>query len=74
MDTRYITEDLPYGLVPMVHLARQFKVATPIIDGIIALASVVNQTDYLKEGLSLKDLGLQGLNKEQIAKALQEGF
>ncbi len=74
MNTRYITEDLPFGLVPIARLARQFNVAIPIIDGIIALASVVNQTDYWKEGLSLDDLGLQGLTKEKLTKTLQEGF
>jgi opine dehydrogenase len=71
--SRYITEDLPQGLVPMAKLARQFGVPTPVIDAVIALGSVINQTDYLKEGLSLQDLGLSGLNKQELARYLNQG-
>lgn len=70
MESRYITEDIPYGLVPLSRLARQFKVATPVIDGLIELASVVNQTNYWEEGMSLEELGIQGLTKEELAKVL----
>jgi len=72
--SRYITEDVPYGLVPLAKLARKFNVSTPIIDAVIELASVINQTDYRKEGLSLEELGLADLSKEKLAKFLQEGF
>ena len=71
--SRYITEDLPQGLVPMAKLARQFGVPTPVIDAVIALGSVINQTDYLREGLSLEDLGLAGLSREQMSRYLQAG-
>ncbi len=71
--SRYITEDLPQGLVPMANLARQFGVPTPVIDAVIALGSVINQTDYLKEGLSLEDLGLAGLSLKELIRFLQEG-
>jgi len=47
--SRYITEDLPYGLVPIKKLGQQFNVATPVIDAVIEFASVINQTDYMKE-------------------------
>lgn len=73
LTSRYITEDLPYGLVPIVHLAHKFDVATPVIDSVIRLASVVNETDYMKEGLSLEELGLATLSKNEIMKLLQEG-
>ncbi len=74
MKSRYITEDLPYGLVPIAKLARQFKVATPLIDAVIELSSVINQTDYWTEGMSLEELRIKDLNKEQLTKVLQEGF
>lgn len=71
---RYITEDVPYGLVPMARLARKFGIEVPIIDSIIALASAVNQTDYQSEGRSLEELGIAGLDKHELGKVLQEGF
>lgn len=71
LTTRYITEDLPFGLVPIKKLALQFKVATPAMDAIITLASIINQTDYMKEGLSLEELGIAGLDPVALRGFLQ---
>jgi len=72
--SRYITEDIPYGLVPIAQLARKFNVATPVIDAVIELASVINQTNYWEKGMSLEELGIGALGKEELAKVLEEGF
>ena len=72
--SRYITEDLPYGLVPIKRLANQFNVSTPLIDAIIEFASVINQTDYMKEGISLEELGIAGLGRDELNQVLDEGF
>jgi len=72
--SRYITEDLPYGLVPIRKLAHQFDVATPLIDAVIEFASVINQTDYMEEGLSLEELGIAGLGRDELNQVLDEGF
>jgi opine dehydrogenase len=71
--SRYITEDIPYGLVPVAKLARKFNVATPIIDSVIELASVINQINYLEEGMSLEELGIADLSKEELQKVLETG-
>jgi opine dehydrogenase len=72
--SRYITEDVPYGLVPIAKLARKFNVATPVIDSVINLASVINQENYWKKGLSLEELGIADLSKDKLVKVLEEGF
>ena len=74
MKSRYITEDVPYGLVPTAQLARKFNVDIPIIDATINLASVINQTDYYQEGRSLRELGIADLSQEELAEILQQGF
>ena len=74
MKSRYTTEDVPYGLVPIAELARLFNIAVPIIDATIDLASVINQTDYRKEGRSLEELGIAELSKKELTKVLEEGF
>jgi len=74
MESRYISEDVPCGLVPTALLAHQFNVPTPIINSIIELASVMNKRDYRKEGTSLEELGIAGLSKDELAKVLQEGW
>lgn len=71
---RYITEDVPYGLVVISKLAKKFGVETPIIDSVITLASVINQTDYYSEGRSLEELGIAGLDRNELSKVLQDGF
>ena len=72
--SRYITEDLPYGLVPIKKLAQQYDVSTPFIDAVINFGSVINQTDYMKEGISLEELGISGFSKDQLKRMLSEGF
>jgi len=72
--SRYITEDIPYGLVPIAELARKFNVATPLVDAVIELASVINQTDYREEGMSLEELGIADLSKEELQRVLETGI
>lgn len=72
--SRYITEDVPYGLVPMAKLARKLNIATPLIDSVIQLSSVINQTDYYQEGMSLEELGIATLSREDLQRVMQEGF
>jgi opine dehydrogenase len=72
--SRYITEDIPFGLVPIKNLAVQFNVSTPVIDAVIQLASIINQTDYMKEGISTEELGIAGMDRDKLMKVLSEGF
>ena len=74
MKSRFITEDVPYGLVPTAQLSHKFGIDIPITDAIIWLSAVINQTDYHKEGRSLQELGIADLSKEKLAEILQEGF
>jgi opine dehydrogenase len=74
LKSRYITEDLPYGLVPIKKLANQYNISTPMIDAVIEFASVANQTDYMTAGLSLEELGIAGLDRDELWQLLDEGF
>ena len=73
LTSRFITEDVPYGLVLISSIGKRFNVPTPTVDAIIHLASVLNGTDYGKEGMTLEKLGLGDMNKEEIEKYLREG-
>jgi opine dehydrogenase len=74
MTGRYITEDIPYGLVPVAGLAYSYGVDIPVIDATIWLASAINETDYYGEGRSLGELGITGLKREELDRILKEGF
>ncbi len=54
LNTRYIKEDIPYGLVPISSIGKIKGVETPIIDSIINLANIVMKKDYFKT-LDLKN-------------------
>ena len=58
LDHRYLNEDVGYGLVPMAEIGRMMSVATPVIDALITLASVVNGQDYRRSGLTRRKNGL----------------
>ena len=69
---RYITEDLPYGLVQRSQLGKLVGIPTPVIDSIINLGAAICEMDFWK-GRTLEDLGLARMTKEEILKYLQEG-
>ncbi len=73
LTSRFISEDVPYGLVLISSIGKRFGVPTPTIDAIIHLASVLNQTDYRKEGMTLEKLGLGDMSQEEIEEYLREG-
>ena len=70
---RYIFEDVPFSLVPMVSFGVQFGVSTQMIDAIIQLAYVIHGTNYYQRGRTVKDMGLKGLRVTEILNYVQEG-
>jgi opine dehydrogenase len=74
VEHRYFDEDVPYGLVPFAHLGRLAGVATPTMDSVIQLASVIKGIDYMTEGLTLAQMGLDGLTVDQLLATLRLGF
>ena len=73
LNGRYITEDIPFGLVPMAGIARVLGLPTPATDLFINLASLLNQTDYWSEGRTAEMLGLAGMSVKQMRKFVTEG-
>ena len=71
--SRYITEDIPYGLVTWASLGDLLKVLTPTMKSIIQLFSVITQTDYYEKGRTVKKLGISELNAEELNRFLAEG-
>ena len=68
LDHRYLNEDVGYGLVFMSALGRQVGVATPGIDAIISVASIVMARDYRAESLRTPEtLGIADRSAETLA-------
>ena len=68
---KYVVEDVPCGLVPMSSLGRAAGVATPVIDGLIALTSAMLGRDFRGEGRTLEALGLTGRSVAEIRTLAQ---
>jgi opine dehydrogenase len=67
LDHRYLTEDVGYGLVFLTDLAARIGVPTPVMDGVIAIASVVLARNFRAEGKrTLATLGLDAMSPEQL--------
>ena len=73
MANKYVTEDVPCGLVPMSALGEAVGIATPVIDGLIALSSAMLDRDFRKEGRNREYLGLAGRNAEQTRRLFEVG-
>ncbi len=55
---RYFTEDLPYGLVPCVHLGKKLAVPTPRLEALITVLGLYLGEDYFQQGPDLEHLDL----------------
>jgi opine dehydrogenase len=63
---RYVTEDVPTGLVPIASLGRICDVPTPLIDTIINLACYALGRNFWEEGRNVQNLGLDSKTLKEI--------
>lgn len=70
---RYLTEDVPAGLVPMASLGHLLGVPTPTIRSLIDLASAMHGLDYHTVGRTVERLGLSGPSVAEIMAQVLEG-
>lgn len=57
LNTRHLTEDIPYGLFTYCELGRMLHVPTPVSDALVTLASGLLGRDFRAEGRTLERLG-----------------
>jgi opine dehydrogenase len=70
---RYIFEDVPFSLVPLVSLGKQFGVTTWATDAMVRLACVVHGTNYYERGRIVEDMGLKGLRVNEVIRYVEQG-
>jgi opine dehydrogenase len=73
LQTRWLSEDVPFGLRTWAELADQAGVRVPVTRAVIALADAVTGTDSWHSGRSLTDLGLAGLAGDSLERYLTQG-
>lgn len=70
---RVLREDLCYFFVPMEQLAEVEGIDVPVTKAIIEILQIFTNFDYRANGITLKDLGLKGLDKKQIVDFVTYG-
>ena len=70
----YISQDAPYGLVPMISLAKRIGIETPYSNVTVQMASYLNEVDYWTEGHNQEYTDIiQNMNLNEMVKFFQEG-
>ncbi|MEW6267461.1 MAG: NAD/NADP octopine/nopaline dehydrogenase family protein [Thermodesulfobacteriota bacterium] len=73
IQTRYITEDVPTGLVPMEAFGRLYDIPTPTITNLIDTAQTLLQRDFRRDGRNMERMGLADLRPDEIAEYVRTG-
>lgn len=73
INSRYLTEDIPFGLVPWAAIAEVIGVPMPLTNGFIDIINVVHGKDWRKEGCGLEELGISGLDKDALLEYVRTG-
>jgi opine dehydrogenase len=73
VEHRYFTEDIPIGTVARYNLAKKFGVEVPVIESLMRIGSAVCKRDFFKEGISLKEMGIEDMTKEEIRSYIRDG-
>lgn len=73
MKDRFITEDVPYGMVLISNLGDMLNIPTPVHDSVIELCSTINGENYWETGRTVEKLGIKGLDVNNLKKFLTEG-
>lgn len=70
---RYITEDVPYLVVPCYSLGELLEIKTPMMYSCVTIAGAYNGKDYFKSGRNLEKMGIDGMNREELKNYLYSG-
>jgi opine dehydrogenase len=73
LQSRYLTEDIPYALVLASSIGAEVGVGTPLIDGLIAIGGAMLGRDFAAEGRTLTSLGLGGVGVEGLRRYAETG-
>lgn len=73
LSSRWLTEDIPYGIATWSKLGAQHGVDTPLMRAFVDVGSVVMGFDGWMKGRGLEDLGIAGIDKRALKAYLKSG-
>lgn len=74
VDTRYVLEDVPFGLVPIVALARIAGVPVPLHEAGVELFSAIYARDFRRDNDLLEPIGLERMTVAELHRVVRDGF
>ena len=74
LDTRFVTEDVPFGLLPLAMLGKATGVPMPLHQAGIDLFSALYGRDFAAENDLLPVLGITDWPPQKLHGALQQGW
>jgi opine dehydrogenase len=73
LNHRYIFEDVPMSMVPIVSLGTRYGVSVRGMDSIIRLGSIIHRTDYWRRGRTIEKLGLEQMSVSELTRYVNDG-
>nr|VFJ50309.1 MAG: opine dehydrogenase [Candidatus Kentron sp. FM]VFJ56488.1 MAG: opine dehydrogenase [Candidatus Kentron sp. FM]VFK08296.1 MAG: opine dehydrogenase [Candidatus Kentron sp. FM] len=71
--SRYIWEDIPYGVMPVISLGAALGAPTPAMEAVVGICKAMFRMDWDREARTLENLGLGGLNKRELLQFMITG-
>ncbi len=68
-----MTEDIPFGLVPIEDMGKLVGIEMPICSSLITLANSLLGRDFRAEGQTLANIGLGDMTVPQLKQLVEEG-
>lgn len=74
LETRYLLEDIPMGLVPLVEIGKSLKVPVERMETIIKLAEFILGKDLAARGRTLDKIGISGMTADEMLLYVETGI
>ena len=73
LDSRWLTEDIPYGIASWSLVGKQFGVDTPLMRSFVDIGSIVIGFDGWESARTPENLGIAGMDREALKIFLETG-
>jgi opine dehydrogenase len=73
LETRWLTEDVPYGLAAWALLGEQLGVATPTLRALVDLTAAALGAEFWPKARTPHHLGIAGLSRESLLEFVRTG-
>ncbi|MED5409973.1 MAG: NAD/NADP octopine/nopaline dehydrogenase family protein [Chloroflexota bacterium] len=73
LDTRWLSEDIPFGISAWSKIGKQYGISCPVMDSFVQIGNIVMNADG-SEGRGPKDFGIENLSLTELKNYLLTGI